>query len=82
MLVAPIKTQLKAPGSNRLNLKCDELLSSFGFNFNLRRYPVGPKLRYFDASENLLSSQAGSVGVLPPDTRAESAVQCRACCSG
>ena len=31
---------LKAPGTNRLNLYCDELLSSFVFNFNLRRYNV------------------------------------------
>jgi len=29
---------LKAPGTKRLKLKYDELLSSFAFNFNSRRY--------------------------------------------
>jgi len=29
---------LKAPGTMRLTLKCDELLSSFAFKYNLRRY--------------------------------------------
>jgi hypothetical protein len=41
--VDPIKPKLKAPGcpgTNRLKVYCDELLSSFGFNFNLRRYSV------------------------------------------
>ena len=34
-----MKPTLKAPGSKRLlTLKYDELLSNFGFNFNLRRY--------------------------------------------
>jgi hypothetical protein len=32
---------LKAPGTERLNLKCDELLSNFAFKFNLRRYSRG-----------------------------------------
>ena len=38
MQVDPIKPTLKAPGSKRSKLKSDELLSSFAFNFNLRRY--------------------------------------------
>jgi hypothetical protein len=33
-----MKTALKAPDSKRLKLKCDTLLSSFAFNFNLRHY--------------------------------------------
>ena len=41
MQVDPIKPTLKAPGTQRLNLKYDELLSSFAFNFNLRRYTEG-----------------------------------------
>ena len=41
MQVDPIKPTLKAPGSKRLKLKYDELLSSFGFNFNLRHYTLG-----------------------------------------
>ena len=36
--VEPMKPTLKAPGTKRLTLKYDKLLSSFGFNFNLRRY--------------------------------------------
>ena len=38
MPVDPIKPTLKAPGTKRLKLKDDELLSSFAFKFNLRRY--------------------------------------------
>ena len=38
MQVDPIKTTLKAPGTERLKLKYEELLSNFGFKFNLRRY--------------------------------------------
>ena len=38
MQVDPIKPTLKAPGTQRLKLKYDKLLSSFAFNFNLRRY--------------------------------------------
>jgi len=36
--VDPIKPKLKPPGTKHLKLKCDELLSSFAFRFNLRRY--------------------------------------------
>jgi hypothetical protein len=36
--VVPIKPTLKAHGTKRLNLKYDEVLSSFAFKFNLRRY--------------------------------------------
>ena len=38
MQVAPIEPTLKAPGTGRLTLKYDKLLSSFAFNFNLRRF--------------------------------------------
>jgi len=36
--VDPIKPVLNAPGTKRLNLKYDEVLSNFAFKFNLRRY--------------------------------------------
>ena len=39
--VDPIKPTLKAPGTKRLKLKYDKLLSSFAFNFNLRHYTLG-----------------------------------------
>jgi hypothetical protein len=32
---------LKAPGTKRLKLKYDELVSNFAFKFNLRRYTMG-----------------------------------------
>jgi hypothetical protein len=32
--VDPIEPTLKAPGSERLKLKCDDLLSNFAFKFN------------------------------------------------
>ena len=38
MQVDSIKPTLTAPGIKRLKLKYDEVLSSFAFNFNLRRY--------------------------------------------
>ena len=38
MQVDPIKATLKAPGTQRWKLKFFKLLSSFAFNFNLRRY--------------------------------------------
>jgi hypothetical protein len=38
MLVDPIKHKLKPPGTKRLKLNCDILLSTSAFKFNLRRY--------------------------------------------
>ena len=40
MQVDPIKPTLKPPGNKRLKLEYDELLSSFAFSFNLRRYTM------------------------------------------
>jgi hypothetical protein len=36
--VDPFKPTLKAPGTKRLTLKSDELLSNFAFKFSFRRY--------------------------------------------
>ena len=41
MQVDPINTTLKARGTKRLKLKYDEPLSTFGFNFDSRRYHQG-----------------------------------------
>ena len=41
MQVGPSKPVLKAPGTKRLKLTCDELLSNYAFKFNLRRYIKG-----------------------------------------
>jgi hypothetical protein len=44
--VDPMKPALKAPGTKPLKLKYDELLSSFAFNFNLRRYIKATELLF------------------------------------
>jgi len=36
--VDPLKHTLKAPGTKRLKLNCDQVPSSVAFKFNLRRY--------------------------------------------
>ena len=36
----PIKPNLKPPGTKRLKLNCDVLLSTSALEFNLRRYNV------------------------------------------
>jgi len=41
MQVDPIKPSLKPPGTERLKMKCDVLLSTVAFKFNLRRYSSG-----------------------------------------
>jgi len=38
--IEPIKSMLKAPGTKRLKLNHDELLSSLAFNFNVCRYTL------------------------------------------
>ena len=40
MQVDPIKPKLKPPGTKRLKLKCDILLSTSAVKFNLRRYTL------------------------------------------
>jgi hypothetical protein len=40
---------LKAPGTKRLKLKCDGLLLSFAFKFNLRRYTMGEGLAVYSS---------------------------------
>jgi len=42
-----MKPKLKAPGTKRLKLKCDILLSTSAFKFNLRRYPKSPAAAVF-----------------------------------
>jgi len=44
--VDPINTTLKAPRTKRLKLEYDKLLSSFAFNFNVRRYMKEPNARH------------------------------------
>ena len=37
----PIKPTWKAPGTERLKLNYDQLVSNFAFKFNVRRYNLG-----------------------------------------
>ena len=46
MQVDPIKPTLKAPGTERLKLEYEDLLSIFGVKSNLRRYTLVNK--YYD----------------------------------
>ena len=48
--VDPIKPMLKAPGTILLALRCDEPLSNFAFNFNLRRYTWGATRQRWSSS--------------------------------
>ena len=59
--VDPIKPTLKAPGTKRLKLKHDKVLSSFAFKFNLRRY--NPAMRTCDAVQARLD-KAGSTHIV------------------
>ena len=43
--VDPIKPNLKPPGTRHLKVKCDTLISTFAFKFNLRRYNVDRQTR-------------------------------------
>ena len=49
--LTPSKPMLKAPEIHGLKLKHDDLLSSFAFKFNLRRYIKGVEAR-FNAQES------------------------------
>ena len=42
MQVDPIKPKLKPPGTKRLKLQCDIMLSTSAFKFNLRLYTEAP----------------------------------------
>jgi len=53
--VDPIKPTLKAPGTKRLKPEYDELLSMFGYNFNLRSYT----LVILNPRKNLLAGRYG-----------------------
>ena len=60
MQVDPIKPTLKAPGSKRLKLEHEKLLSNFAFNFNLRRYTEGiPDKQIKMLSEDVPCAEVG-----------------------
>jgi len=47
-----MKPMLKPPGTERLKLKYDELLSSFAFKFHLRRYTKDKSKRVITFANN------------------------------
>jgi hypothetical protein len=49
----PIKSTLKAPGSKRLKLEFDELLSNFAFKSKLRRYSLASPAAAAEAGKRL-----------------------------
>jgi hypothetical protein len=79
--VDPVKPVLKAPGTQRLKLELEKLLSNFGFKFNLRRYTPAalgdtpaaaaaalPRLRHFAAHNDGETRRVAAklCGVLAP----------------
>jgi hypothetical protein len=50
--VDPINPTLKAPGTERLILNCDEPLSNFAFNFSSRRYGEGSHVCVMNESDD------------------------------
>jgi len=60
--VDPIIPTLKEPGTERSKLKHEDLLSNFGFKFNLRRYSMeneGVLNEAFEAAQSALARAAG-----------------------
>jgi len=60
VLVDPIKSTLKAPGTKRLKLACDNPLSKFGFKFNLRRYNAELRREMEEVSSVRAEAEAGA----------------------
>jgi hypothetical protein len=57
-----MRPKLKPPGTERLKLKYEELLSKFGFNFNLRRCTVSVSSLRWNPSELELKNSRDSGG--------------------
>jgi hypothetical protein len=80
--VDPIKHTLKATGTERLKLECDELLSSFAFEFNLRHYIVTahPRVTHFlwiDADAVVLDHSYDLVARLASQHPGKELIGCR-----
>jgi 4-hydroxy-3-methylbut-2-enyl diphosphate reductase IspH len=52
-----VKPKLKPPGTKRLKLNCDILLSTSAFKFNLRRYTVDNSILHKLAHGELVESK-------------------------
>ena len=70
MQVDPMKPKLKPPGTKRLRLKCDILLSTSAFKFNLRRYTKDSDIRQKTRELTVKSVKAGWCDRLKPALKA------------
>jgi hypothetical protein len=75
--VDSIKPKLKPPGTKRLKLNCETLLSTSAFNFNLRRYNKA-SVAAVDNADIIAAAAAVSAGAKaaippPPTSLAEAA---------
>jgi hypothetical protein len=65
-----MKPILKPPGTKHLKLKCDALLSTFAFEFNLRRYIMELSRKHgnpiYNLLPDLLSRLSGDETIAPP----------------
>jgi hypothetical protein len=61
-----MKVMLKAPGTNRLQPKYDQLLSRFAFNSNLRRYNKEPGAAQLAADLEYFTNIVAALALEPP----------------
>ena len=66
-----MKLTLKAPGSGRLKLNCDEPLSFFSFKFNLRRYVLEKSPTSFGRLDDDVRPQVGWCRLPPSNPRSK-----------
>jgi hypothetical protein len=69
--VDPIKPTLKAPGTKRLKLKFEKVLSNFAFKFNLRRYTKVNALAAAETADGERASANAAVTALRRELEAE-----------
>ena len=74
MQVDPIQPTLKAPVSESLKLRCDELLSNVAFKFIFRRYSEDGQLMHANSSSSsALNGRVVQVDPIKPTLKVESA---------
>ena len=71
MQVDPIKTQLKPPGTKRLKLKCDVLLSTSAFRLSWRRYTEAAAAGEGAAAAPPPAAEGEEGAAAPPEERTE-----------
>jgi hypothetical protein len=64
---------LKAPGSERLKLRCEDLLSKYAFSFNLRRYTEAKANADMAAADAAAAAAAAAAEAAVAEADAEAA---------